>query len=103
MVEINWTYGAIQDLEDIGEYIARDSIKYAELTVEKLFTSVDILEENPKLGRIVPEFDNTNIRELIQGNYRVVYEIISKNSIDILTVQNSSRLLENIFNFNKEE
>ena len=43
MVEIIWTEYAIQDLNDIGEYIAKDSGRYSEITVDKLFYSVDIL------------------------------------------------------------
>jgi plasmid stabilization system protein ParE len=47
MVEIIWTDNAIHDLNDIGDYISKDSIRYAEITVNKLFTAVDILEKNP--------------------------------------------------------
>ena len=42
MVQIIWTDSALQDLNDIGEYIAKDSIRYAEITVVRLFESVDI-------------------------------------------------------------
>lgn len=51
MVKIVWTDSAIFDLEDIGEYIAKDSERYAQLTVSRLFESVDILEEHPRVGR----------------------------------------------------
>jgi toxin ParE1/3/4 len=52
----------------IGEYSSRDSVRYAEITVELLFSSVDILEDHPKAGRMVPEFEIQSLRELIQGN-----------------------------------
>lgn len=48
---------------------------------------------------MVPEFENENIRELIKGNYRIVYQIIDDNRIDILTVHNCARLIENTYNF----
>ncbi len=70
MDKIIWTDSAIQDLNDIGEYIAKDSEKYAQITVNKLFDSVDILELNPMAGKLIPEFNNDSIRELPQGNYR---------------------------------
>ena len=70
MVKISWTDLSIQDLEDIGEYISKDSIRYAELTVQHLFDSVDILLKHPKAGRIVPEFNKEDVRELIRGSYR---------------------------------
>ena len=50
MVKIVWTENSIQDLNDIGEFIEKDSLKYAERTVEKLFYSVDILIQNPKVN-----------------------------------------------------
>ena len=45
MVKVIWTDTAIKDLNDIGDYIAKDSERYAQLTIQQLFTSVDILEE----------------------------------------------------------
>lgn len=48
MVKVVWTNSAILDLDAIGEYIAKDSIRYAEIMVTELFESVDILEGFPK-------------------------------------------------------
>ena len=103
MVKIIWTDSAIQDLNDIGDYISKDSIRYAEVTVEKLFYSVDILIEFPLSGRIVPEFENETIRELIRGNYRIVYQFIDEERISILTVNNCARLISNSTVFSKEK
>jgi len=103
MVEIIWTDSAIQDLNDIGDYIARDSERYAQITVNRLFDSVDILESYPHAGKIVPEFNTASIRELIRGNYRIVYQIIDENRIEILAVNNCSRLIENTYNFDDLE
>ena len=74
MAEVIWTDNAIEDLNDIGEYIAKDSERYAEITVLKLFSSVDILETHPKKGFMVPEFRDESIRQIIVGNYRIVYQ-----------------------------
>jgi len=92
MAEIIWTNGALSDLYDIAQYIEKDSPKYAQITIGKLYYKTDLLLNNPKLGRIVPEADNENVRELIEGNYRIIYEII-KGQIFILTVHHSSRNL----------
>jgi toxin ParE1/3/4 len=94
MVKIVWTNQAIQDLNDIGNYIATDSERYAKEIVQTLFESVNILDSHPKIGRIVPEFKISNLRELIQGNYRVVYRIVDKQRIDIITIHHSARLLK---------
>ncbi len=101
MVEINWTDSAIQDLNDIGDYISKDSVRYAELTVMELFESVDILERHPKSGVIVPEFNNNNIRQIFKGDYRIAYQIINDFRIDITTVHNCARLLSNTRPFQK--
>jgi toxin ParE1/3/4 len=93
MVKVVWTDYSLQDLEDIGEYIAKDSVNSAIIVVKNLFESVDILELLPLAGRIVPEFNNKIIRELIRGSYRIVYHIVSAGRIDILTVHHSARLL----------
>jgi len=95
MVKINWTPTALRDLEEIGEYVSHDSIKYANLIVDKLFRSVEILDMHPLSGRVVPEFHNDSIRELIYGNYRLVYRIVTELRIDIITVHHSKRLLSN--------
>lgn len=92
MAEIVWTSSALKDLNEIGEYIATDSPRYAEITIDKLFNKVEILRNHHRLGRIVPEADQENIRELIEGNYRIIYEIIN-DSLFVLTVHHSSRML----------
>ena len=56
MVKVVWTTSALEDLDNIGEFIGKDSLKYAIITVEELFDSVDILEKHPRAGSIVPEF-----------------------------------------------
>ena len=99
MDKVTWTDSAIQDLNDIGDYIAKDSERYAQIAVNELFDSVDVLAYYPFLGKIVPEFEHENIRELVKGNYRIVYKIFENKRIDILTVHNSARLIENTYNF----
>ena len=95
MVKINWTNFALQDLLEIAEFISKDSIRYAQMTVKYLFESPTPLKTHPKAGRIVPEFKEENLRELIRGSYRIVYRIVDKNRIDILTVHHSARLFKN--------
>jgi len=95
MVSIRWTDIAVENLADIGDYIGKDSIKYAKKVVRDLFASTNLLKRHPRLGRMVPEFNNPNIRELIKGSYRIVYRLIDEKHIDIITVHHSARLLEN--------
>jgi len=96
MVEIKWTDFAIENLNDIGDYIEKDSFQYAQIVVNFLFDATDILEQHPLSGRIVPEFNDKNIRELIRGSYRIVYKVLTENRIDIITVHHSAQLLTDL-------
>jgi toxin ParE1/3/4 len=95
MVVIKWTDQALDDLRNIAEFISRDSVKYSKIQVRRLMDRTLILRNQPIAGRIVPELKNEYIRELILGNYRIVYRIVSKRQVDILTVHHSSRLMSN--------
>ena len=103
MVQVNWTDSALQDLNDIGDYIAKDSLKYAEITVLRLFESVDILENHPFSGIMTPEFENESIRQIIRGDYRIVYHILNESHIDIITVHNCARLITNTRPFKRKK
>ena len=93
MVKVVWTQRALYDLEDIAEYISKDSVKYASLTLEKILDTAALIEVNPLLGRIVPETNDKNIREIIKGNYRIIYFLSSDHAANILTVFHTARLL----------
>jgi toxin ParE1/3/4 len=94
MVEISWTEQSLEDINNIAEYIAKDSVKYANIQVELFFERTHILKTMPLSGKITPELNKPKIRELNSGNYRIIYKIVSKNQIDILTVHNGYKLLK---------
>jgi toxin ParE1/3/4 len=94
MVKIIWTQRSLTDLKSIAEYISQDSIKYASLTIERLIDVTSYLESNPRIGRMVPEMRRQDkIREIIYGNYRIIYQITSTQTIHILTVHHSAKRL----------
>jgi toxin ParE1/3/4 len=90
VVEIVWTDKSIEDIDSIAEYIAQQSHHYATLQTIKFFSRVEQLINYPKSGKIVAEFGNNSIRELIEGNYRIVYRIVSKSQIHIIRIHHSS-------------
>lgn len=92
-MRILWTDAARQDLLDIGDYIALRSPEVAERFASELFGRTAILSTAPRAGRMVPEFGNEDIRELIHGNYRIVYRIVN-DTIQILAVFEGHRLLD---------
>ena len=93
-IEVKWTLQSIDDLVSIADFISKDSRYFAQIQTEKFFSRTEILEKHPESGRIVPELNDKNIRELIEGSYRIIYRILSKDRIDIVTVHHSSRLLK---------
>ena len=95
MVKVIWTDRSLKDLDEIGEYISKDSPKYAKLTLEKLIETAKLVENSQLIGRVVPEVNQNEIRELITGNYRIIYQAVGKEYAYILTVHHTSRLLSN--------
>jgi len=88
---ILWSPQSLRDLESIHAYIAQDSERYAELVIQRLLVSVERLAEFPESGRVVPERNDRNLREVIVRPYRVVYRL-RPGFIEIATVFRASRL-----------
>ena len=91
-MKIIWSPLAIDRASEIAEYIARDKPSSAEKWVDKIFSKVEQLRSSPEIGRIVPEIRNEQFRELIYGNYRIIYRI-EKKQISILTIRHSKQIL----------
>jgi plasmid stabilization system protein ParE len=70
-----WTETAWRDLELTADYIAQDSPGYAAAFVRRVRDHARTLDELARRGRIVPELDDSSVRELQIGNYRLIYEI----------------------------
>ena len=92
MTEVRWTDQAIEDAESIREFIARDSPRYASLVVERLAGAVERLETLPRSGRVVPEFRDDRLREVMWGSYRIVYQLLD-NTVEVLTVYHGARII----------
>ena len=75
MMDLTWTDVAKQDLTAIHSYIARDSLYYADEYIDRLIQAADGLKEFPRMGRVVPEIGDDNVREVLYGSYRLMYHI----------------------------
>ena len=93
MAEVRWTPQAADDLEGITQFIAKHSPRYASLFAINVITAVDRLADFPEPGRIVPERNNPQIREIILGNYRIVYRL-RYDAAELLTVHHAARPLD---------
>ncbi len=91
-MKLTWSPLAIERLSEIAEYIAQDKPAAAEKWVNKIFSLVERLYEFPESGRVVPEINNKMFREIISGNYRIVYKC-EKSQVLILTVRHGKQLL----------
>ena len=89
-MNVVWSPTAIQKAAAISEYIAADSPAAAKRWLDQLFDKVDLLADMPEMGRQVPELDDPCYREMIIGNYRVVYSVTEQ--INVLAVRNQRQL-----------
>ena len=94
MAKIVWSPRAIKDINEIAEFIAKDSLQYAKAQTRLFIEMAEELEAHPHRGRIVPELGINSIRQLLCGHYRIIYEV-SPQMIGILTVHHQARLLKN--------
>jgi len=93
--KIIWTDEALLDVEDIAEYIQRNSVFYASSVVTQIIDTTKKLSFFPFSSRIVPEEGNEFVRESFVYSYRIIFEIID-DSVYILAVIHGNRLLSPI-------
>jgi len=91
-MKIIWSPLAIDRIAEIAAYIAQENLYAAENWVNMVFRKVEDLKSFPESGRIVPETENKSIRELIYGNYRLIYRLEEKR-ISVLTVRHGKQIL----------
>ena len=90
-MRLRWTLQAADDLVAIREFIGRDSISYARQVIEGLYEAAGEITAFPDMGRVVPEWGQPDIREILRPPYRIVYRR-RPEVIEILTVHHSARL-----------
>jgi len=91
-MRIIWSPLAIDRASEIADYIARDKPSAAEKWIDTLFSRVGQLESSPEIGRILPEINDSQFRELIYGNYRIIYRIETAQ-VSILTIRHGRQIL----------
>ena len=92
-MKLRWTDRARRDLLAISRYIAQDDPLTARRWVERLRERARQAAGRPRAGRVVPELQRDDIREVFLRTYRIVYRI-RKGAIDVLTVFEGHRLFE---------
>jgi toxin ParE1/3/4 len=92
LARLIWSVDSRDNLRSIHRRISKDSERAADALIDQIISSVGRLSEFPLSGRIVPEFNQEDIRELIVRSYRVVYQVIG-DSVGIVRVHHGARLL----------
>lgn len=82
----------MSDLEAVRDFIGRTSPHYGNVVVARLVEAVDRVRDFPRSGRVVPELQREDIREIVDGLYRIVYRLLDEDRVaEVLTVFRSSR------------
>lgn len=89
-MKVHWTDAAAAHLKAIHDYIAGDSAVYARRMVDRLTSRSKQIAKFPQSGRMVPEYHDPEVREVIEGAYRIIYRILPKQ-IDVVAVIHSAR------------
>ena len=91
-MKIIWSPLAINRASEIADYIAQDKPSAAKRWINEVFIKVGQLKSSPQIGRVVPEISGNKFRELIYGNYRIIYRMEIKQ-ISILTIRHGKQIL----------
>ncbi len=89
-MKVHWTDTAQGHLNSIHEYIARDSAEYALRTVDRLTRRSQLIVTFPFAGRVVPEYQIDQLREVIEGPYRIIY-YIKPHQVDVIAIIHGAR------------
>ena len=91
-MRIIWSPLAVDRALEIAGYIAQDKPSSAKNWIDTVFSKVEKLKSSLEIGRIVPEINDSQFRELIYGNYCFIYRIETKK-ISILTIRHGHQIL----------
>ena len=91
-MKVQWTDTAEEHLDGIYRHIARDSVTYAKRLVDRITRRSIQITTFPLSGRMVPEYEMEQIREVLEGPYRIIY-YIKPDQIDVLAVLHCSQNL----------
>src|SRR5437870_3309641 len=90
MAEVRWSLTASDDLQELENFIARDSALHAINFIDRIVESAERSQKSPQLGRVVPEFGRTDLREVIFNGYRIVY-LFRNDAVTVLRVVHGAR------------
>jgi plasmid stabilization system protein ParE len=91
-VKVLWTEAALSQLQAIHDYIAHTSLDYASRMIDRLTQRSIQISDFPYSGRMVPEYELNEIREVLEWPFRIIYLIQpDKSQIEVLAVVHGAR------------
>jgi len=90
MAEVIWTIKAVEQVEQIGSFIEKDSAFQARRVVQLIIKETRKLKEHARIGKMIPEVQEDRYRELRVFSYRILYKILDENRIAVVGVEGSS-------------
>ena len=91
-MKVQWTDTALGHLLAIHDYVAQDAPLYARALVDRITARSKQVGQFPRSGRTVPEYEDEAVREVFEGSYRIIYELLPKR-VDVLAVIHGAREL----------
>ena len=89
-MKVHWTEAARAQLRDIHSFVARSSPQYAKKLVDRLTRRSQQIGAFPQSGRVVPDVNDVNVREVLEGPYRIIYHILD-DQVDVIAVVHGAR------------
>lgn len=94
MVRLIWTAPALDDLTDIRNFIAGESTRHATDEVDRILATAESLQQFPHLGKIIGKKTTPPLRQILSGNYRIIYRNSEPDLVEILVITHGSRLMD---------
>jgi len=94
MAEVIWTMRAVEQVEQIGSFIEKDSPFQARRVVQLIVQETRKIREHPRIGKMIPEVEEDRYRELRVFSYRILYKILNENKIAVIGVVHGQRLFD---------
>ena len=89
-MRVFWTDAALSQLEATRDHFAQTSPEYAQRLVERLINRSEQIASFPRSGRMVPEYEIDEVRQVVEGSHRIIY-LIKENQIEILALIHTAR------------
>ena len=94
MAELIWTVKAVEQIEEIGWFIEKDSPFQARRVVQLIIKETRKLKEFSRFGKMIPEVQEDKYREIRVFSYRILYKILNENQIAIIGVVHGYRVFD---------